>query len=112
MRKKPLKYKNIKVEYQGIIFDSGHECEYYKKLQILERKGIIENLRTQVKFVLIPSQKLTNGKRERPVTYIADFVYFENGKQYVVDTKGYKTPYYVLKRKLMKFVYDIEIHEV
>ena len=41
--------------------------------------------------MLIPAQK--NGKKtvEQACTYIADFVYTENGQTVVEDTKGFKT---------------------
>jgi len=99
------KYKNNKVVIDGITFDSIKESEYYIKLLILLNNGIISDLAYQVKFDLIPSQKLENGKRLSPCTYIADFVYIENGKQYVVDVKSEMTrklPVYSIKKKLMK----------
>ena len=76
-----------------------------------------------MKFLLIPSQyekkwypKLNafgQGKcLEYPVHYVADFVYEENGKQVVEDTKGYKTKDYILKRKMMLWFHDIRIKEV
>ena len=83
---------------------------------MLEKTGYITKLERQVKFELIPSQKIKiSGKNktvERPVTYIADFVYFEDGKKVVEDTKGLKTREYIIKRKLMLFVHGIKIHEV
>lgn len=111
---KQRKYKNTKIEIDGFSFDSKKEGEYYQKLRILESKGIIKGLLMQVTFILIASQKLSNGKTERPVTYIADFVYTENGKEYVIDVKSpmtRKLPAYVIKRKLMKFIHNKEIHE-
>lgn len=49
---------------------------------------------------------------ERPVYYYADFVYKMDRQLVVEDVKGYKTPEYVIKRKLMLSVYGIQIHEV
>ena len=75
--------------------------------------GGITDLRRQVPFTLIPSQKGADGKViEYPVKYIADFVYTENGKTVVEDVKGYKTPEYIIKRKLMLQVHGIRIKEV
>jgi hypothetical protein len=66
--------------------------------------------------VLIPSQyAVVDGKRkciERECSYVADFVYYVNGQQIVEDTKGYRTPEYKIKRKLMLSVYGIRIKEV
>jgi hypothetical protein len=85
----------------------------WKDLQRLLGAGVITDLKRQVKFELIPSQKNEFGKViERPVTYVADFVYAKNGKQIVEDVKGFKTKEYVIKRKLMLYVHGIRIHEV
>lgn len=117
------KYGAKKVEYNGMVFDSKRECRRYKELEILQQIGAISELRTQVKFVLIPAQREadTVGKRggiikgnliEREVSYIADFVYVENDKTVVEDAKGMRTPEYILKRKMMLYFYGIRIKEV
>lgn len=117
------KYGAKKVEYNGMVFDSKREFRRYKELQILQQIGAISELRTQVKFVLIPAQREadTVGKRggiikgnliEREVSYIADFVYVENDKTVVEDAKGMRTPEYILKRKMMLYFYGIRIKEV
>ena len=49
---------------------------------------------------------------ELAVKYVADFVYKENGKTIVEDTKGFKTKDYIIKRKLMLWVHGIKIKEV
>lgn len=81
-----------------------------------ERAGAIQDLQSQVPFILIPAQYLeVNGKNkcvERACKYIADFVYTENGKRIVEDTKGFKTDVYKIKRKLMLYKYGIRIREV
>lgn len=73
--------------------------------------------------MLIPAQResdiigprggVKKGKSiERECAYIADFVYAENGKIVVEDTKGVRTPEYIVKRKLMLYLYGIKIKEV
>lgn len=42
------KYRNNKVEYDGIIFDSKKEAKRYAELKLLERTGRIKELRRQV----------------------------------------------------------------
>lgn len=79
---------------------------------LLERAGAIQNLRRQVKYELIPSQRIAGKVVERACTYTADFVYQENGQDVVEDTKGFKTPEYIIKRKLMLWRYGIRIREV
>ena len=97
-------------------FDSKKEAKVYADLALMEKAGEIKNLRIQVPYELIPSQKLSNGKTERSVRYIADFVYEEDGKTVVLDVKGYRRggaySVFVIKRKLMKWIHHIEVQEV
>lgn len=122
------KYKSKKVTVNGITFDSQKEANRYRELVLLERAGRIQELKRQVKFVLIPAQRefcneiYTKGRKkgcfkpgkllEKELSYVADFVYTENGKQVVEDVKGYKTPEYRIKRKLLLWVHGIRIKEV
>ena len=117
------KYNNRKVRRDGLTFDSKKEHKRYNELLLLEQAGEIANLRRQVKFVLIPTQRepsqigtrggVKKGKLlERECAYIADFVYTENGKIVVEDTKGLRTKDYIIKRKLMLYVHNIRIREV
>lgn len=112
------KYHNRKVTtFDGIEHASQKEANRWCELKLLERAGKIHNLDRQVKFTLIPAQYECEGiKRkliERECAYIADFVYAdENGHRIVEDTKGFKTKEYVIKRKLMLYVYHVKIKEV
>lgn len=110
---KQSKYKNKKVMCDGHKFDSIKERNYYLQLKVLEELGKLKDLELQKEYVLQPSFKL-NEKSYRKITYKADFVYFslEDNKIHVVDTKGFKTEVYKLKKKLMAYVYQIEIEEV
>ena len=105
------KYGAKKVTVNGLTFDSKKEANRYRELDLLERAGKISNLDTQVKFELIPSQRIDGKVVERAVNYVADFVYMENGNKVVEDTKGFKTPEYIIKRKLMLYVHGIRIKE-
>ena len=111
------------MRYDGRVFDSKKEVNRYIELKHLERIGAISNLELQKPFELIPVQRepstLTKrGKEkkgkviERAVSYIADFVYMQNGKMVVEDTKGFRTTDYIIKRKLMLYVYGIQIREI
>ena len=93
------KYRNTPTVLDGIRFDSKREAERYAELKLLERGGIIKDLKTQVRFELIPKNK--NG---RAVYYVCDFTYTENGVLVVEDVKSQptKTPVYRLKKRLMK----------
>ena len=89
-------------------YASKAEAKRAMELKLLARVGEIRELLEQVPFQLIPKQD-----EERAVLYIADFVYIDaKGNQVVEDVKGFKTPEYVIKRKLMRFLYGIKIREV
>lgn len=110
------KFGAKKTEVEGIKFDSKHEAGRYIELKYLSRIGQIRDLQTQVPFELIPSQRGEDGKvTERPVKYIADFVYRDqNGNLVVEDAKSpaTRTDAYRIKRKLMLYFHHIEIKEV
>jgi hypothetical protein len=103
-------------------FDSRKEYLRWCELCLLQKAGKVTNLQRQVKFILIPAQYEpdTIGKRggvkrgkliERECSYMADFTYIENGKIVVEDVKGFKTPEYRLKKKLLLFLQGIRIKE-
>lgn len=96
--------------------DHASKKEHRRALQLkmMLRAGLIADLREQVSFTLVPSQLRADGTKEYPVRYIADFVYLDcdTGHTVVEDTKGYRTPEYIIKRKLMLMVHGITIKEV
>ncbi len=105
-----MKYHNHRIETQDGKFDSEKEFRRWQELKLLERAGKISNLRRQVTYTLVPSQKTEDGTL-RAVKYIADFVYTKNGSEFVEDAKGVKTPEYVIKKKLMKYLLNITVKE-
>ena len=103
-----MKYNNTKIRVDGRLFDSKAEAARWQELQLLERAGEITELERQVEYELIPKQK-----GERAVKYIADFRYVDHeGNTVVEDTKGAKTPVWIIKRKLMLRVHGIRVREV
>lgn len=134
MRNKQYRARNKYNAHKAGGFASGKEARRYQELRLMERAGEIDNLRTQVKFVLIPAQReestevFTRGKNkgkhkpgrliEKELAYYADFVYHDvnTDREIVEDTKGYKKgeayKLYVIKRKLMLWRYGIRIREV
>lgn len=106
------KYRNKKTTLDGVEFDSKREAARYSQLRMLERVGQIRDLSLQPKFTLVDSQRRADGKAERPVVYIADFMYFEGDICVVEDAKGMKTPEYIIKRKLMLSRHGITVKEV
>lgn len=107
------KYHAKKVTYYGETFDSQKEAMRWLKLRNMEQDGKISRLRRQVTYELIPAQYIDGKLVERPVKYVADFVYIdENGQEVVEDAKGVRTPDYIIKRKLMLWYGNIRIREV
>lgn len=92
-------------------FDSKKEAARYAELQLMERAGIVKNLQRQVRFELIPAQYKDGKCIYRSCSYVADFVYEKNSDTIVEDTKGFKTPEYIIKKKLMLFIHGIVITE-
>lgn len=106
------KFNARKVKVDGMIFDSRREAARWRDLNLLQRAGKISDLRRQVRFLLTPSFFGEDGKAIlRASSYVADFVYTENGKTVVEDCKGLKTDVYILKKKLMYEKYGILIRE-
>lgn len=106
------KYYSKKVKTEYGVFDSKKEYKRYLELLSMQKSGLISDLQRQVRYCLIPSQKEDKRVVERPVYYVADFVYEENGKNVVEDTKGFKTSEYIIKRKLMLFIHGIKVKEI
>jgi hypothetical protein len=110
------KYRNTKIEIDGITFDSKKEGLRYKELKLLERAGLITELKLQTSFELQPSYK-KNGKTIRAITYKSDFDYLtKDGRHIVEDVKSKATEkdkVYRLKRKMLQYKYDdIEFKEI
>lgn len=117
------KYASEKTVLDGITFDSRKEARRYAMLRLMEKKGLITNLQRQVPFDLAPAQyvdvvrhlktkdKTVQVMVRRPMRYIADFTYYENGRYIVEDTKGFRTDEYKKKKNLMRRIYEIEIKE-
>lgn len=98
------KYHAKKTEVDGIVFDSAKEARHYASLKLLEHAGIISNLRLQPRFLLQDSFT-HDGKKERKIEYVADFMYDQGGRAVVEDVKGLKTQVYKLKRKMFLYKY-------
>ena len=103
---KVRKYRNEPVTIDGKRFDSKHEAAVYQELALRVKAGELQCVCRQVPF------DLPGG-----VKYIADFVAFKPGWQLegVYDAKSpatKKDKTYVIKRKLMKSEWGIDIIEV
>jgi hypothetical protein len=91
----------------GYKFDSKWEAERYGQLASMQMAGVIKDLQRQIKYdIIVNDQKICR--------YIADFVYTlinEDGskEEIVEDAKGVQTTDFVIKKKLMKAIYNINI---
>lgn len=96
------KYGNVRING----FDSKAEYARYVELKILEKAGLIDNLKRQVRFPLAIGPHLI-------ATYVADFTYNDTktGFGIVEDVKGVKTATYQMKKKLMFALWGIKIKE-
>lgn len=108
------KYRNTPVVVSGKTIASKREARRWAELQLLEKAGKIRCLRLQQTFQLLPAQYVDDKCVERAVHYTADFMYWDVARNQAVveDAKGYKTPMYRLKKKLMLWVHGIRIEEV
>jgi hypothetical protein len=100
-----MKYKNKKTNG----YASKKEANRAAELKLLEKAGVIMELKEQYRFELVPKQE-----GERAVCYIADFVYYDNEKKIsiVEDCKGFRTKDYIIKRKLFQQKYGYRITEI
>nr|UVN10413.1 MAG: protein of unknown function DUF1064 [Bacteriophage sp.] len=104
------KYHAKRTSVDGTTFDSKREADRYLVLKSMEEDGAIEDLRRQVRYELVPAFDV-DGRHYRPVYYVADFVYREDGREVVEDVKGMRTDVYRLKSKLFARRYGKVIKE-
>jgi hypothetical protein len=102
------KYRNRKVTYDGIEFDSQREFKYYLDFKTLHQAGAIADFKVHPEFVCsIAGQRICK--------YEADFEFTEKGRRRVIDVKSpvtAKHPVFRLKRKLVKALHGVEIEVV
>ncbi len=103
------KYRSRPCVIDNIRFASQKEGKRYVELSLLQKAGKIKKLRLQPKYPISINNK-------KICTYIADFEYYrildgEIAEIITEDTKGFKTPIYRLKKKLLNAVYGIQIQE-
>ena len=92
------KYKNKKVEFEGIKFDSEMEKDFYLYLLKKYKK---EDIIVQPSYTLLEAFKDKEDKLIRAIIYKADFEVL--GVSY--DVKGIVLPVFLLKEKLFKYKY-------
>ena len=98
-----------KNKYNNTVTADGYHSKREKRraieLELLLKAGKIADLKYQIPYILLPSFTF-NGKKYREIKYIADFVYFQDGKIIIEDCKGFKTEPYRIKKKLLLNMLD------
>jgi len=116
--------KAARTDRDGTIFDSLSELRRWRELQLLERAGLIRNLRRQVVFPLV----INDGRSVRPIkidsprypngrscVWTADFTYeeaHEGGLAWREITEEHKprwTDEARLRIAVAKAVYDMDV---
>ena len=92
--------------YNGIVFDSILEMKYYRDVLLPKvESGEIINYVLQKPYELQP-KFVHNGKTIRPIQYVADFyIVYKDGREEIIDTKGYGDQVAILKRKIFWYHY-------
>ena len=100
--KKKSKYNNKKIKIDGHTFDSIKESEYYQELKLRLAANDILGFCIQPIFILSNS-----------ISYRPDFIIWNlDGTTEIIDTKGFKTDVYKLKKKLFEDKFKLKIKEV
>lgn len=102
---KRSKYRNVPTVVDGIRFASKKEARRYVYLKARERSGEIADLTLQPRYPLG-----VNGLHV--CTYVADFDYRRDGRLVTEDSKGVKTPEFIIKAKLFHALYGREVQLV
>lgn len=106
------KLGNKKVEYDGFLFDSKMERDYYVYLRKLQDQGEILSIEMQPSVELQPKFE-RNGKKYRAITYKPDFlITYADGRTEYVDVKGMSTQQGEMRRKMYAYKYNTPLRWV
>lgn len=93
-------------EYRGITYHSGAEARYAQTLDLEKRAGLIRAWRRQVRVPLV-----VYGKKV--ASLIVDFeVELPDGSLELREVKGFRTPDWVIRWKLLQAIYAHEHPEI
>ena|ERR1017187_1561006 len=93
------KFNAVMTTYKGIKFRSKFEADYYKQDELRQAAGELIFFFHQVPI------RLPGG-----VKYVIDFMEFlADGTVEFIDTKGYETPQFKDKKKIVEALYPFEI---
>ena len=96
-----------KTKYDGIIFDSETECEFYKLLKKAKKDNLILDFQHEPTYLLLEGGwKNKRGDEQEPITYLPDFLITNlKGEKYLIDAKGGDVHEEVakLKKKILEY---------
>lgn len=124
--KKPrnkAKYKNKKIEKDGVKFDSKLEQYCFNKFKTLnipftfQKKFLLQEKMPRnlgflpVSMSLMELKKMDNDgildiKPMRTISMVVDFYSILGGIHFVVDTKGFTTKDWILKKKMLEYQFE------
>lgn len=95
----------------GIVFHSKREMRDYLALTACLERGAISNLKRQVRFPFNITQFISIPDSDEELeekftkTYVADFVYKQDGEWFVHETKGMVTKAWKEKKRWFEALY-------
>lgn len=96
------KFNAVRTEVDSVSFHSKKEAKRYSELLLAKQSGDCLFFLRQVPF------HLPGGVR-----YVVDFaIFWKDGTVTFEDVKGFKTPDYIAKKKMVEATYPIEVSEV
>lgn len=93
-----------KTMYAGVEYDSKLEASYAQFLDSELMRGNIDKWTRQDKF-LLPNMDGKNSLR-----YLADFVVYSKGQQYIMEVKGRLLPENKVKYAYVQYVHNVKIY--
>jgi len=103
---RPGKFGNRISRHNGLRFDSDHEYRDWQELELRQAAGEISELQHHVRFRIEANACLV-------CLYECDAAYtiVATGEKVTQDSKGFKTPEYKIKKRLMAAIHGIVIKE-
>lgn len=95
-----------RTRYKGVMYASKAEARYAARLDLLKRAGAIKGWERQVRVPLRVNGKLV-------CTIVPDFKVWDSKGWWYVETKGFATAVWKLKRKLLQAIHpDVDYRVV
>ncbi len=74
---------------------------------------VIKSFEMQVKYCLQEKFRNQLGRIDREINYFADFVVIDNNdKEFVIDTKGFITDIFKIKKKLFEYKFNKPLYSI